>query len=1043
MDERSVKLKFINEVTNTNKLKDYEKRLQNIRKLMSNMPTGNQIGNEVKNIGDEAEKTDKKLKNAFDKAKFAAFVVVLKRVTTAMTEMISKSSSYLENINLYQVAFNGAYQEADKFVNKITEMYGLDESWAIRTVGIFRQLANAMGMATEQANELSYLMAQMSIDISSLYNVDIDRASQVLQSALAGQTRPIRSVTGADITMNTLQQTLNQLGIDKAINSLSFAEKRMVIIISLTQQLQQATNDFGRTLESPANQMRILNEQWQRLTRAVGNVFLPLLSKILPYLNAILMVLTEIINAVAALFGYKEENYDYFSGMADSVLDLEEGLDGATESAKKLKQGLRGFDKLNVISTPSAASGAAGVGSGISPDIAKAYDNAYKNYMSKLDNVQMKATKIRDSIMEWLGFTKQIDSKTGDVSFKFDHITGGTLIGGLLIGGALVKAISKVFTAGKNIINLIFGKKGLEVGSKTLFSSLKNLKNLKFKDVIVTLTTKLKVLLPIIGKIAVAIGGVVAAIKGSVDVFKSFSVEENKVTVSAGKMALGFGEVVAGGTAVGALIGGPLGAGIGALSGALIGGVAALIGYNNAYKELANSLLFGNINVSVEEWTEALNASGVAIEDLGSKFSNFKEEISGLDSSFDSSMQQLDLYGIKFGTLSQQITEEGLTNITNSIKEATDSATQMVDTTTDYILTSMSDFFSKGSSLTEEEQTNILKNIYDNGEQQKKEIDDIKKKVIEIYTRAKDEHRDLNEQELRDVQNYLIRLRQLETKEVSYTNNELEFLHKAYNDGSMKLDEESYKNWKTARDNFEKEQKETIASNYDIQKSMLDKALANQIMTQQEYDKATSDLYNQRLNETAELEKKLAEYDQNIYKDLANTYKDIQGETDKTSKNMRTTIENVFKGIGVDKRDIIKQFADAGNAAGEALGDAFKKRKYELQLDFSEVGGGSRMITATPFVTYRADGGFVPPVGNVFVMNEKGPELLAQAGGKSFVANQNQMLGIIRDEISSKTSGINNATIIVQVDSDEVARHTITNLEGMAKANGKPFTIGG
>jgi len=247
-NQTDIGLKFTNKIVGAKDLANYEKRLKNISKLMKEVSKGTNTDKGLEKTKKDSKEINKNLSDAFSVAKFAGFNIGLRKIVQTMTSLVDKSSSYLESINLYQVAFNGAYQEADKFVNKITEMYGLDESWAVQTVGIFRQLANAMGLATEQANSLSMLMTQMSVDISSLYNVDIDRASQVLQSALAGQTRPIRSVTGADITMNTLQQTLDQLGIERAVNQLSFAEKRLLIIISLTQQLQKATNDFGRTI---------------------------------------------------------------------------------------------------------------------------------------------------------------------------------------------------------------------------------------------------------------------------------------------------------------------------------------------------------------------------------------------------------------------------------------------------------------------------------------------------------------------------------------------------------------------------------------------------------------------------------------------------------------------------------------------------------------------------------------------------------------------------------------------------------------------------
>ena len=331
----------------------------------------------------------------------------------------------------------------------MSEMYGLDEAWLTRTVGLFKQLANAMGLSGEAGTKLSMLLTQMSVDLSSLYNIDTANVPPILQSALAGQTKPARRL-GSDITQTTLQTTLDSLGIDRSVVNLSYAEKRLLIVISLTKQLTQATNDWGRTLESPANQMRILNEQFSRLTREVGNVFLPILSKILPYLNAIVMVITEIIAMIARLFGYKKEDFDYFNGLTEYIDDVAGGLGEANEGVEKLKRGLRGFDKLNNITTPSASASGVGAGvGGIDTDLMDAFNQAYDDYFKKITNVEMKATKIRDRIMEWLGFQKNIDEETNDVYFTFKKITGGTILGALGVGGSLflgLKAIFNIFT---------------------------------------------------------------------------------------------------------------------------------------------------------------------------------------------------------------------------------------------------------------------------------------------------------------------------------------------------------------------------------------------------------------------------------------------------------------------------------------------------------------------------------------------------------------------------------------------------------------------
>lgn len=297
------------------------------------------------------------------------------------------------------------------------------------------------------------------------------------------QTKPVRAL-GGDITQATLQQTLSNLNIDSQVSQLSYVEKRLLIIISLTQQLSGVTNDWGRTLESPSNQIRIMNEQWQRLQRNVGNLFMGMIGKVLPYLNAILMVLTEIVSAVATLLGYKIDDFDFFDESAVSGIEnFGDSLDSATDSAKKLKQSLRGFDKLNVITTPTDSASGAGSGvGGINPKLMEAFNSAFDEYQRKLDNVEMKATKIRDKIMSWLGFTKQVDEETGDVSFKFDHITGGTVLGALAVGGSIFNGIRVIlktldriglikFTNLKDLSSLLGGGK-LTGGITKLASSL-------------------------------------------------------------------------------------------------------------------------------------------------------------------------------------------------------------------------------------------------------------------------------------------------------------------------------------------------------------------------------------------------------------------------------------------------------------------------------------------------------------------------------------------------------------------------------------------
>lgn len=193
--DNEVKIQFKNHIENIQELEKYKESLATIYGYLSG-EFKNKIKKaetDTKNIDNqakEAEKSTKKMKNqidsAFNTAKLAAYERKIKGITKTIGSYINKSATYLENMNLLDVAYNNNTESAQKFVNKLSEMYGLDESWGYRTVGIFKQLANAMGLTAEMGDKVSRTLTQFAIDTSSLYNIDTNDAVSILTSALAG-----------------------------------------------------------------------------------------------------------------------------------------------------------------------------------------------------------------------------------------------------------------------------------------------------------------------------------------------------------------------------------------------------------------------------------------------------------------------------------------------------------------------------------------------------------------------------------------------------------------------------------------------------------------------------------------------------------------------------------------------------------------------------------------------------------------------------------------------------------------------------------------
>lgn len=213
-NQTTISLKFANSVTGQKKLQQYAETLKVVNSFLTAIDTGKakaleQASKQTKDISNRETNSNIKnvsetLKSAFNTGKIVAFSKVFGKFVKDISSFTRKSADYIENWNLLDVSFQNNTTSAEKLVNTLSEMYGLDESWGYRTVGIFKQLANAMGLTGEVGTQLSKVLTQLAIDTSSLYNIDIEDTVSILQSALAGQTKPVNN--SGFVLKNTLKK---------------------------------------------------------------------------------------------------------------------------------------------------------------------------------------------------------------------------------------------------------------------------------------------------------------------------------------------------------------------------------------------------------------------------------------------------------------------------------------------------------------------------------------------------------------------------------------------------------------------------------------------------------------------------------------------------------------------------------------------------------------------------------------------------------------------------------------------------------------------
>lgn len=311
----------------------------------------------------KATSTTGKFTSGLKALNVAAVAITFRKIGHFIAQAVTESNKYQEDLNLFTVALGQYAAEAQNYAEKVSDVMGIDPAQWLRNQGVFNTLLTGFGDTAERAQLMSQNLTQLGYDISSFFNISIEDAMQKLQSGISGELEPLRRL-GYDLSQARLEQTALNLGIKESVANMTQAEKAELRYYAIMTQVTTAQGDMARTLEAPANQLRILQAQLTQAARAIGNIFIPALNAILPYAIAVVQVIREIANALANLAGFKLTEVDY-SGVNSAAVgagSLADNLDDAAGAAKKLKQYTAGFDELNVFA-PNTGSGS-GAGSG-------------------------------------------------------------------------------------------------------------------------------------------------------------------------------------------------------------------------------------------------------------------------------------------------------------------------------------------------------------------------------------------------------------------------------------------------------------------------------------------------------------------------------------------------------------------------------------------------------------------------------------------------------------------------------------------------------
>lgn len=642
--------------------------------------------------------------SAWEKAiKKLSFAAIYRAAVKLISNSINSASEYIETLDMFNRSLGEYAEEEKKYADKVQDTLGIDAAQWMANQGVLNTIISGFGVAGDKAAFMSRNLTQLTYDLQSVYGKDmgttLEEMGQKVRSAISGELEPLRNL-GFDLSVAKLQEEALALGITKKVSAMNQAEKAELRYYAAMTQVTMVHGNFAETLNQPANMLRVLRAQIEQCARAIGNLFIPILTKVLPIAIAVADGLRQIISAIASLFGVTLNTPDWNASIGNATSgteDIADNMGSAVESAKELKRYLAPFDELNVLPDQSTGSGGSGSGAGLgtgSGDLGidlPGYDFLKNAVTTQIDEWKKKLEPLVSFVKKNIGEILELITTIGAalLAWKFSV--------GFLNGIEALKALS-----GKELsmpLTIVAGGILTATGFKIEFSGIKDaiekgLNSLNFGEIIVggllgtagagllgkgivnfiTTAFKGKAVANAIanggklistGLIGAAIGAIVAGIPmfvtGVYDAITNGLNTLNGLLIPAGTAFVGAGI----GAMIGA-IGGPLGALIGLVVGAVVDlGIAiaqhwdeikeATVNAWNSVKEKTIEVWNGIKDWLSTAWNSIKTAASSVWSSVSTTVSNAWTTIKTNASKFMSNL--LDTFKTKFEKLKQTITE--------------------------------------------------------------------------------------------------------------------------------------------------------------------------------------------------------------------------------------------------------------------------------------------------------------------------------------------------------------------------------------------------
>ena len=285
--------------------------------------------------------------------KLALGYVSIRAIAGFVKSTTKLASDLTEVQNVVDVTFAEMSKDINDFADIAINQFGLSELSAKKYSSSMGAMLKSSGIAGEAVRDMAVDLTKLSADMASFYNLANDDAFQKILSGMSGMTRPLKEL-GINMNIANVEAFALSKGIKKSWQQMSQAEQTMARYQYLMSVTSDAQGDFSRNTHTWANQTKILSQQFDVLKGTIGAGFINALMPIVKIMNALIKQLQVAAQSFKALtttiFGDAEAS-SQGGVVVENLSDIEDGLDGVSEAAKKAKKALAGFDEINTISS--------------------------------------------------------------------------------------------------------------------------------------------------------------------------------------------------------------------------------------------------------------------------------------------------------------------------------------------------------------------------------------------------------------------------------------------------------------------------------------------------------------------------------------------------------------------------------------------------------------------------------------------------------------------------------------------------------------------